>query len=108
MSTTEPPLPPDAIDATRAARLLRLHVSSVHRWVGAGRLAGWRVGVGRRRRLFVRLADVCGCVEVVGSVGATAHAQTEQARQREWTRRVLAEFGVGRKEGRKGDRAERG
>jgi excisionase family DNA binding protein len=38
------PLPDDLIETKTAARLLKVHVSAIYRWIASGKLPSWRVG----------------------------------------------------------------
>lgn len=47
-------LPADLITPKEAARLIRTHISTIHRWVQSGRLRGWKRG----SRYLISRADV--------------------------------------------------
>ena len=51
MNTPAAIVPSDLIEARHAARIAKVHVSGIHRWVLKGKLRGWR----RVGRLFVSL-----------------------------------------------------
>jgi excisionase family DNA binding protein len=59
---TKPELPGDLIGVAEAARLLRVHVSCIYRWLHTGKLPAWRV-VGR---WWLSRADVLAVPEQVG------------------------------------------
>lgn len=91
------PLPADAIEAGKAARLVRCHVSTIHRWVLKGRLAGWYRGKGRRlRRLLVSRADVLGMIEPARPTNGAPvpDCKTISAEVDRQTRAVLGRFGL--------------
>lgn len=53
VSTTQ--RPKDLIDVARAARRLRVHISTIFRWIQTGRLSAWKrrsIG-GKKARFFV-------------------------------------------------------
>lgn len=89
-------VPADAIDATKAAQLVRKHVSTIHRWFNTGHLTGCRVGSGKRRRLLVSEASVRAMIREYRRAEREKkpHAQTAAAQQREWTRETLQQFGI--------------
>lgn len=52
------PYPTDAKPIAEVAKRLGVHQATLHRWVKAGQLEGWRVGPGgwqRKRRIFVSM-----------------------------------------------------
>jgi excisionase family DNA binding protein len=59
-------MPEDLIDAGAAARLLRVHISTIYRWALTGRLRAWRVG----SRYRVSQAEVLASVREVPSVAS--------------------------------------
>jgi len=93
---TDTLLPEDAITATKASQLLRVHVCVIHRWVNKGRLPGWRVGAGPHKRLWVSLEDVMNMVKPAepSSGAQRPHSQTAARLRREFTERTLAKIGL--------------
>jgi excisionase family DNA binding protein len=93
-------LPDDLLPAAAAARLVpscrpgkKMHLSTVHRWVAAGKLRGWKVG----RWLHVSRAELLALVRPVGKALAERRRREdreEAARADEWARRVLEEAGI--------------
>lgn len=92
-------LPSDAILAADAAELIGASKSTIHRWVEAGVIPGWRRGVrGRKPRLVVSRADVLAQVEVVpAKTGAVRPVgKTELAERRRRTESILKRVGLAR------------
>lgn len=92
-----PPLPADAIDVGRAARLVKCHVSTIHRWVLKGKMPGWYRGKGRRlRRLLVSRADVLAMVAPVQPANGRALPESKAIAEEmdRWTQGVLKRFGL--------------
>jgi hypothetical protein len=48
-------IPTDLVSASKAAKLCDVHVSSVYRWILAGKLPAWKRANGR---VFVRMVDL--------------------------------------------------
>lgn len=79
MQASTQPMPTDLIDAATAAKRLRLHISTVFRWIQSKRLRAWkrRAHNAKQSRWFVSKADVDQCWEVSDvSDDATLHAST--------------------------------
>lgn len=54
-------LPTDLIDVARAARLAKVHISAVHRWVQKAKIRAWK----RCGRYLVSQAELFGLFEPV-------------------------------------------
>ncbi|MBL8798731.1 MAG: helix-turn-helix domain-containing protein [Planctomycetia bacterium] len=99
METTNPslesPLPPDAIEAGKAARLLKCHVSTIHRWVQKGKIPGWYRGR-QPKRLLVSRADVLEMIAPVKPAdgGPAPECKAINEATDRWTESVLKRFGL--------------
>jgi excisionase family DNA binding protein len=83
-------LPSDLITPKEAARLLRVHVSTVHRWIRDGRLHAYKRAT---ERYLVRRADVEGMVREVVPLPEVTRLTDERRRAEEAVAR-LREKGV--------------
>lgn len=81
-------LPEDLIDTTKAARLAKCHVTSVHRWIQRGQLRGWR----RCGRMFVSQAELVGLFQNV-----KPHLVVKEERRQERRDRRRHDVGVERR-----------
>ncbi|MCI0741054.1 MAG: hypothetical protein L0Y72_18575 [Gemmataceae bacterium] len=98
-------LPADLIEARHAARIARIHVSGIHRWVLSGCIRGWkrrvRQGKHTRSRLFVSRGEIEQLFERVKvehpttqPVGEFSPATRREIKAAErWTERTLREYG---------------
>ena len=91
MSKTK--LPPDAIKAKPAAKLIGVSAWTIRRWVMIGRLAGFRVG----SQLFVSTEDVLAQVERVEPLkGPALETKAEKRAKDAEVDKVLREAGIRR------------
>lgn len=69
-------LPPeDIIPASKAARLARIGLSGLWRWVLTGKLRGWKRG----GRLFVSKADILATFEEITGVGEAEYRRRSRS-----------------------------
>lgn len=78
-------IPDDLITPREAARLVRAHLSTVHRWIQHGQLPGYRRG---RHRYLVSRADVEGLLNRVQPVGVVATTAQEEREYQETMERL--------------------
>lgn len=88
METT--PLPDDAISTTAAGHLLKVHPSTVIRWIQAGRIPGWRV----EKRFLVSRADVLARVRRVETARPAPPPVFDDAARRRWVEEGLKRWGL--------------
>jgi excisionase family DNA binding protein len=77
----------------QAAKLLRVHLATVYRWVLSGKLPAWKRG----GRLVVRRADLDGLLTPVVPLRERPRPGPSAKEQRAadaWTERVLREAGI--------------
>jgi hypothetical protein len=94
-------VPDDLIDVTQAAKEAHCHVGTIHRWIGKGRLRGWK----RCGRWFVSQGELLGLFTPrtrLKHAQAIPTARTLAA-QKSYADAVLRRFGI-RKEATEGTR----
>lgn len=88
METTQ--LPDDAISTTAAAHLLKVHPSTVVRWVMSGKLPGWKV----EGRFLVSRADVLARVIRVAPAKPAPPPVFDDAARRKWVEEGMKRWGL--------------
>lgn len=84
-------LPDDLITPRQAARLLRCHIATLHRWIQTGKLPAWRRG---GERYLVSESAVLALVEPVAVAAApVVGKRATTARQRQ-TRELMQRLGI--------------
>ena len=100
MQSFAEPLPDDLCTAAEAAALVpgrrpgkRKHVGTIYRWIARGKLRAWKCGP----QTLVSAAEVLGLVTPVQTGPGPAQPDRRQTfgQRREWTDRILKEFGLG-------------
>jgi excisionase family DNA binding protein len=83
-------VPPDLISTSEAAKLAKVSLWSLYRWVAAGLIPAWRRG----GRIFISKEDALGTFKRIVPARPAVLSAREQRLRREATEQRLRELGV--------------